>query len=266
MGQSFSPGGTVVRNETMNERALSIILPVASAVAIAVLWQLTVRLGGIRELILPAPSVVVENLLRTLPSLLNQAVVTGREALAAFALAILAGFLGAATISSSKILRETVYPAIVTLQLIPKVALAPLFVIFLGIDHEARITFAALLSFFPVLISTSVGLANTDLSALRLCRALGASTWKTFWSVRVPFALPHFFSGVRISSTMAVTGVVIAEFISAKEGLGFAILAAGARSQTATAFAAIVVLCALGLALYGIVAGLERLAIQWYRG
>jgi NitT/TauT family transport system permease protein len=250
----------------MNDRTLSIVLPLASALVIAIAWQVTVRVAGIRELILPAPSDIIENLFRTLPSLIHQAVVTGREALAAFLLAIVAGFTGAALISSSKILREILYPFIVTLQLVPKVALAPLFVIFLGIDHEARIVFAALLSFFPVLISTSVGLHNTDLSALRLCRSLGASSWRTFWSVRVPFALPHFFSGVRISSTMAVTGVVIAEFISAKEGLGFAILAAGARSQTAAAFAAIGVLCVLGLALYGAVAGLEKLAIRWYRG
>lgn len=249
-----------------SERTLAFVLPLASAVAIAAAWQLAVELGDIRELILPTPIAIAAKLFGTLPSLLQQAAVTGREALAAFVLAVAAGFTGAAAISSSKILREIVYPAIVTLQLIPKVALAPLFVIFLGIDHEARITFAALLSFFPVLISTSVGLANTDLNALRLCRSLGASPWRTFWSVRVPFALPHFFSGVRISSTMAVTGVVIAEFISAREGLGFAILAAGARSQTAAAFAAIAVLCLLGLALYGAVAGLERLAIRWYRG
>ncbi|MCF8533010.1 MAG: ABC transporter permease [Reyranella sp.] len=249
-----------------SERTLSFVLPMASAAVIAVAWQLAVELGDIPELILPTPSAIAAKLFGTIPSLLQQAAVTGREALAAFVLAVAAGFAGAAAISSSKILREIVYPAIVTLQLIPKVALAPLFVIFLGIDHEARITFAALLSFFPVLISTSVGLANTDLSALRLCRSLGASTWRTFWSVRVPFALPHFFSGMRISSTMAVTGVVIAEFISAREGLGFAILAAGARSQTAAAFAAIAMLCLLGLVLYGAVAGLERLAVRWYRG
>ncbi len=252
--------------KAMSERTLSLVLPLASAAAIATAWQLTVQLGEIPEVVLPAPDAIAEKLLRTLPSLLHQASVTGREALAAFALAVSAGFLGAATISSSKVLREIFYPAIVTLQLIPKVALAPLFVVFLGIDHEARIAFAALLSFFPVLISTAVGLTNTDLSALRLCRSLGASSWRTFWSVRVPFALPNFFSGARISSTMAVTGVVIAEFISAREGLGFAILAAGARSQTAGAFAAIALLCVLGLALYGAVAGLERLAIRWYRG
>ena len=250
----------------MNDRSRSLLLPLASALFIAVAWQLAVQLGDIREIILPAPSAIAGKLLATLPTLLQQALVTGREALAAFTLAVAAGLVGAAAISSSQILRQTVYPAIVALQLIPKVALAPLFVIFLGIDHEARIVFAALLSFFPVLISTSVGLENTDRSALRLCRSLGASPWRTFWSVRVPFALPHFFSGVRISSTMAVTGVVIAEFISAKEGLGFAILAAGARSQTAAAFAAIAVLCVLGLALYGAVTGLERLAIRWYRG
>jgi NitT/TauT family transport system permease protein len=249
-----------------HERLLSLALPVATAVVVALVWQATVTLADIREILLPTPRAIAESLLRTLPSLLHQALVTGREALAGFALAVIAGFAGAAAISSSKLLRETLYPAIVAMQLIPKVALAPLFLVFLGIGAEARITFAALLSFFPVLISTAVGLHNTDLTVVRLCRSLGGSGWQTFWSVRVPFALPAFFSGARISSTMAVTGVVIAEFISSTEGLGFVIVDQGAHSRTAAVFAAIVVLCALGLALYGIVAGIEKLSIRWYRG
>jgi NitT/TauT family transport system permease protein len=241
-------------------------MPILAAIAITAIWQAAVMLADIREILLPTPAAVAENLGRMLPSLLQQALVTGREALAAFALATIAGFVGAAVISSSKILREILYPAIVTLQLIPKVALAPLFVVFLGIDAESRITFAALLSFFPILVSTAVGLHNTDFTAVRLCRSLGASGWQTFWSVRVPFALPAFFSGARISSTMAVTGVVIAEFISSTEGLGFAILDEGSHSRTAAVFAAIAVLCALGLALYGAVKGLETLSVRWYRG
>lgn len=248
------------------ERLVAVGLPIATAVAIAVVWQMTVSLADIREIMLPAPTAIAAKLNDNLPMLLQSALVTGREALAAFALAVFAGFAGAAAISSSQLLRETLYPGIVALQLIPKVALAPLFVIVLGIDAEARVTFAALLSFFPVLISTAAGLSNTDPNALRLCRSVGASGWQSFWLVRAPFALPHFFSGMRISATMAVTGVVIAEFISAKEGLGFVIVSAGAMSKTALVFAAITVLCLLGLALYGAVAGLERLAARWYRG
>jgi NitT/TauT family transport system permease protein len=248
------------------ERLLSFGLPMATAVVVALVWQGTVTLADIREILLPTPAAIAESLVHSLPSLLHQALVTGREALAGFTLAVVAGFTGAAAISSSKILREILYPAIVALQLIPKVALAPLFVVFFGIDAEARITFAALLSFFPVLISTAVGLHNTDFTAVRLCRSLGASGWQTFWSVRVPFALPAFFSGARISSTMAVTGVVIAEFISSTDGLGFAILDEGSHSRTAAVFAAITVLCALGLTLYGAVKGIEKLSIRWYRG
>ncbi|MBS0539661.1 MAG: ABC transporter permease [Proteobacteria bacterium] len=248
------------------EQLLSIGLPVATAVVLAALWQAAVSLTDIREIMLPAPTAMVAKLNANLPTLLEAALVTGREALAAFALAVVAGFIVAAASSSSQLLRETIYPAIIALQLIPKVALAPLFVVILGIEAEARITFAALLSFFPVLISTASGLSNTDPNAMRLCRSLRASAWQSFWSVRVPFALPHFFYGMRISSTMAVTGVVIAEFISAKQGLGFAILSASAVSKTATVFAAIAVLCALGLGLYGAVAALERLAARWYRG
>jgi len=248
------------------ERLLSIALPAATAIAVTVTWQVAVTLADIREILLPTPLAIAGSLGRNLPSFLQQALITGREALAAFTLAVVAGFAGAALISSSRILREILYPAIVALQLIPKVALAPLFIVFLGIDAEARITFAALLSFFPILISTAIALHNTDFAAVRLCRSLGASGWQTFWSVRVPFALPAFFTGARISSTMAVTGVVIAEFITSREGLGFAILDEGSHSRTDAVFAAITVLCVLGLALYGAVKGLEMISVRWYRG
>ena len=202
----------------------------------------------------------------TLPQLLHHALITGSQSLGAFLVAVLAGFIAAAAISQSRFIRDMLYPNIIVLQILPKVALAPLFIVWLGIDSTARVAFAAFLSFFPVLISTAVGLQNTDVTAVRLCRSADATNWQIFWAIRVPFALPYFFTGVKIAATMSVTGVVIAEFITAKAGLGFIILSAGARSETDRIFAAILMLCFVGLGLYGAVAALEGLARRWYRG
>jgi len=143
--------------------------------------------------------------------------------------------------------------------LIPKVALAPLFVVWLGIGSESRVAFAAFVSFFPVVISAAVGFANAETSALRLCRSLTASEWQSFAMVRFPFALPAIFSGMKIAMTMAIIGVIIGEFISAQAGLGFYILYVSSRMETALIFAALLVLCVIGMALFGAVALAEQL-------
>ncbi len=134
------------------------------------------------------------------------------------------------------------HPNLVLFQLIPEVALAPLFVVWLGISSESRVAFAAFVSFFPVVISAAVGFANIEASALRLCRSLTATEWQSFVVVRFPFALRAIFSGMKIAMTMAVIGVIIGEFISAKAGLGFYILYASSRMETAVIFAALLVL------------------------
>src|SRR5712691_1278761 len=170
----------------------------------------------------------------------------------------------AVAITYSPFLRDTLYPNLVLFQLIPKVALAPLFVVWLGISSESRVAFATFVSFFPVVISAAVGFANIEASALRLCRSLTATEWQSFLIVRFPFSLPAIFSGMKIAMTMAVIGVIIGEFISAKAGLGFYILYASARMETAVVFAALFVLCAIGVALFGAVALAEGLVRRSY--
>ena len=164
----------------------------------------------------------------------------------------------AIAVTYSPLVRDTLYPNLVLFQLIPKIALAPLFVVWLGINSESRIAFSVFISFFPVVISAIVGFAGTDPSTLRLCRSLTASDWQSFVMVRFPFALPAIFSGMKIAMTMAIIGVIIGEFISAKAGLGFYILYASSRMQTAVIFAALFVLCMIGVSLYGAVALAER--------
>jgi NitT/TauT family transport system permease protein len=152
----------------------------------------------------------------------------------------------------------------VVFQLIPKIALAPLFVVWLGISSESRVAFAAFVSFFPIVISAAVGFANTEQATLRLCRSLTASEWQSFVAVRFPFALPAIFSGLKVAMTMAIIGVIIGEFISAKASLGFYILYAGGRMETGLIFAALFVLCLIGIALFGAVALAEELVRRSY--
>jgi NitT/TauT family transport system permease protein len=236
----------------------AIILPIATAAVALVIWQIVAIVFRIPQVILPTPAEIGGELWRILPILLRHAVPTTLDSLTAFAVATVLGVGLAGAVTYSPLLRDTLYPNLVLFQLIPKIALAPLFVVWLGISSESRVAFSAFVSFFPVVISATVGFAGTEASSLRLCRSLTASDWQSFLLVRFPFALPAIFSGMKIAMTMAVIGVIIGEFISAKAGLGYYILYASSRMETAAIFAALFVLCMIGAALFGAVALAER--------
>jgi NitT/TauT family transport system permease protein len=245
-------------------RLRPVILPLATAAAVLSVWQLVVVALHIPAVILPPPVEIAHELWRVFPALLHQAVPTTLDSLMAFFTATALGVGLAIAISYSSFLRDMLYPNLVLFQLVPKVALAPLFVVWLGINSPSRVAFAAFVSFFPVVISATVGFANIEASALRLCRSLAATEWQSFTMVRFPFALPAIFSGMKIAMTMAIIGVIIGEFISAKAGLGFYILYASSRMETAVIFAALLVLCVIGVALFGAVALAEQLVRRVY--
>jgi NitT/TauT family transport system permease protein len=242
-------------------QARPIILPIATAAATLLLWQFAAIRLQIPAVILPTPIEIAHELWRALPVLINQAGPTALDTLMAFAAAAVLGVGLAVMITYSPLLRDMLYPNLVFFQLVPKVALAPLFVIWLGFGSPSRVAFATFISFFPVVIAAAVGFAGTDPAALQLCRSLTASEWRCFLLVRFPFALPAIFSGFKVAMTMAVVGVIIGEFISSQAGLGHYILNAGSRLNTADVFAALSVLCALGVGLYGAVA-LAELGIR----
>jgi len=241
-----------------------VILPLATAGTALLIWQVVVTAMRIPVVILPPPVEIAAELLRNLPILLHHAIPTTLDSLMAFTLATALGVGLAVAITYSPLLRDTLYPNLVVFQLIPKVALAPLFVVWLGISSESRVAFATFISFFPVVISAAVGFSNTEASTLRLCRSLTASEWQSFVMVRLPFALPAIFSGMKIAMTMAIIGVIIGEFISAKAGLGFYILYASSRMETGLIFAALFVLCVIGVSLFGAVALAEQLMRRSY--
>jgi NitT/TauT family transport system permease protein len=241
-----------------------VILPTATAALVLAVWQGIVAAFHVPHVILPPPTEIAEALWRNLPVLLHHAVPTTLDAVTAFGVATVLGVVLAIAVAYSPLVRDTLYPNLVLFQLIPKIALAPLFVVWLGITSESRVTFAAFISFFPVVISAAVGFDSTEASTLRLCRSLTASDWQSFMMVRFPFALPAIFSGMKIAMTMAITGVIIGEFISAKAGLGYFILYASSRMETALIFAALFVLCMIGVALFGAVALAERYVRDHY--
>jgi NitT/TauT family transport system permease protein len=245
-------------------RLRPVVLPLVTAAAVLLVWQIVVTVLRIPAVILPPPVAIGHELWRVLPVLLHHAVPTTLDTLMAFFTASALGVGLAIAIAYSPFLRDMIYPNLVLFQLIPKVALAPLFVVWLGIGSESRVVFAAFVSFFPVVISAAVGFANVESSALRLCRSLTGSEWQCFTMVRFPFALPAIFSGMKIAMTMAVIGVIIGEFISAQAGLGFYILYASSRMETAVIFAALFVLCVIGVALFGAVALAEELVRRSY--
>ena len=242
----------------------SILLPIALAALALGAWQAVVVIGKIPPVILPSPVSTLSYIAERWDILLTHAIPTTFESALGFILATVLGVALAILITYSAVAREALYPNLVFFQLIPKIALAPLFIIWLGVGTQSRVAFSIFIAFFPVVIATTAGFLSVDRSMLRLCRSLTASEWQVFTHVRFPAALPYIFSGMKVAITLAIIGVIIGEFITAQAGLGYLIIFAPARADTEVSMAAIVVLCVCGLLLYGLVALGELIANRVY--
>ena len=250
----------------IRDRARTLVLPVVAAAIVIGCWEAVVRIKHIPNTLLPAPSAVAYRLMETLPFLLGQAVPTTIETIASFLISMVLGIFIAVLICKSRLIRDALYPNIVLFQLIPKIALAPLFIVWLGIGSTSRITFAVFISFFPVVVATLTGLMSVDRELLRLCKAVGADEFRIYAKVRFPAAVPHLFAGLKIAITFAMIGVIVGEFITAQAGLGYMILFAASQAEMTLIFASIVVLCVIGLILYGLIVMAEALALRRYGG
>src|SRR5580704_2822053 len=241
-------------------------LPVGFAVLSVIAWEILCRVAKISPELLPPPSSVWKVLAGNPAILMEQAVPTTIEIVVSFGVATVVGVLLAIAITFSAAVREALYPNIVMFQVIPKIALAPLFIVWLGVGSRSCIVVGVFIAFFPVVISTATGLVSAKPDVLQLCRSLTASEWQMFRLARFPYAMPYIFAGMKVGVTLAMIGVIVGEFITAQAGLGYIIMFASSAGETATVLAAIVLLCGIGLALYGIVA-LGELAVQrWYGG
>lgn len=189
---------------------------------------------------------------------LDNAAPTGLQAVAGFIAAALLGIAVAVAIAYSQWLNEAAYPYLIAFQVVPKIAFAPIFVLWFGIGFKSRFAFATFICFFPIVIALITGLRATSPELVRMSRAFGASKAQVFLHVRFPSSVPYLFSGLKIAATLSMIGVVIGEFITADRGLGYLILYAASRADTPLVLAAIAVLCAIGLAIYGAVAAAEN--------
>ena len=236
-----------------------VLLPLLLAATVALAWEFGTRAANISPLIVVPPSAVWQVIAASFGILLQQSIPTAEETLIGFALASVIGVVLGTMLVLSRRVRQALYPHILTFQLIPKVALAPLFIVWFGVGPTSRLSLAVFMAFFPVVISTMTGLVSADSNVVRMAESQTASPWQIFYSVRIPYALPHIFAGLKVGVTMAIIGVVVGEFITAQSGLGYIIMMASSAADTALVFAAIILLCALGLALYGAVALVEWL-------
>ena len=243
-----------------------ILLPLLFALTVLAAWELFCYASRVSPLLLPPPSAVWSVLSNNWEILFQQSVPTTLETIISFAAATLLGVGLAVAITFSAWVREALYPNIVMFQLIPKIALAPLFIVWLGVGGSSCIVVAIFIAFFPVVVSTATGLVSAKPEVLQLCRSLTANEWQMFRLARFPYAMPFIFAGMKVGVTMAIIGVIVGEFITAQAGLGYIIMFASSAGETATVLAAIALLCAIGLALFGLVALGEMAVRRWYGG
>jgi NitT/TauT family transport system permease protein len=236
-----------------------VLLPVLFAGAVGLIWEFGTRAANISPLVIVPLSAVWRVITTSFGILFQQSIPTVVETLIGFALASVIGIVLGTLLLLSRRAHQALYPHILTFQLIPKVALAPLFIVWFGVGPTSRLSLAVFMAFFPVVISTLTGLVSADRNIVRMAAAQTASPWQIFYSVRIPYALPHIFAGLKVAVTMAMIGVIVGEFITAQAGLGYIIMMASSAADTALVFAAIILLCTAGLVLYGAVALAEWL-------
>ena len=230
--------------------------------AILVVWQLV----GLRvpRYLLPTPLGAAQELVVRAPLLGQHALVTLREIALGFLLAVAVSVPCGLAVAFSPAVERVVMPVLVFTQLIPKIALAPLFIIWFGFGLFPKVFMTFLLSFFPIIIDAVVGFRSLDQEIVYLIRSMGLGPWPAFVKVRLPHALPNIFAGLKVAITLATVGAIIGEFVGSDKGLGYLLLVAGGDLRTELLFATLVVLTAIGLVLYYLMACLERLAIPWH--
>lgn len=234
---------------------------VAVHLAMVALWEASVRLFGIREFVLPAPSRILATLDNPALGWLNNTAVTAMEVFGGYALGLVAGILGALLFVTSRRLMLLVFPLLVTLNMVPKVAMGPLIIVWFsyGIWPNILITFS--LCFFPILLTTIRGLNETEPELLDLVNALKGSRWQLFRYIQLPGSLPYLFSGMKVATVLAVAGAIVGEFIASDKGLGYLMIQVQASLDTPAVFMAVLLITGLGVLLYGLVLLLERLFI-----
>ncbi len=226
-------------------------------------WEVSIGLFHVPAYILPRPSEIALSARADYPLLLRYTFITGTETVLGYAVAIVVALPLGLAIAFSGLLRRTVYPTLVSLEMIPKIAFAPIFISWLGFGLLPKVIIVFLVCFFPIVLNAVAGFVSLSEELTRFTRATGAGTWRAFFKVRLPAALPQVFVGFKYAAMNASVGATIAEFIGSDQGLGFYIQIATGNMRPDLAFAAIFLLALLGLSMFGLVTLAERVLIPW---
>ena len=245
------------------------LLPALLVAALVGAWQLAASSGALasvlnlEDFLVPSPAEIASSLWDNRSLLAENAWVTLREIALGFGCAVVVGVAFAVAMHLSETLRLAAYPLVIASQTIPIIVVSPILVIWLGFGIGPKLAIVALICFFPITVATLDGLRSTDPEAIKMMRTLDASRWGTFRRLEAPNALPQFFSGMRIAVAIAPIGAVFAEWSGSSSGLGHLILLDNAQLETSRMFAAVVVLSAIAIALFGLIALAERRIVTW---
>jgi len=249
----------------LRAKARNVWLPAAVLLLLIALWESAAQRAMVDPMVLPAPSDIAANFIDGFRSGIytKNLQVTLFQALSGFALACVLG-VGIGSISSfSERFSRALQPILIAVEATPKIALAPLVIVWFGYGVGSKIVLAGAIAFFPVFIGTAAGLRSADPGRLDVLRALGASRSQIFWMVALPSAVPHIFAGINVAVVLALLGTIVGEFMGAKEGLGTLILYANGNLDTARVFSILLVLAATGLLLHWIIGAIRRRLLFW---
>jgi len=264
MSSAIGPRNGLPGDPMRRERALNILLPFIAVIAFLVLWSAGVRVFEIPDYLLPAPEDVIRRIARDWYVLARNASYTVQSVLSGFAAAVLVGVPLAFAVVLSRSVERVTMPFLVMSQTIPKVAIAPILVVWLGFGILPKIAIVFLIAFFPIVVSTVVGLKSVESDMIDLVRSMGARTLKIMLRVRGPTALPQMFAGFKIAICLSVVGAIVGEFVGSDKGLGYLLLTATGTLDGTLVWSALFILIAIGIVLFAMVSKLERLAIPWH--
>jgi NitT/TauT family transport system permease protein len=234
---------------------------VLAHLALLGLWAWATTYGGVPRFILPGPVETFRALAAPQIDWPRHLLVTATQAFGGFALAVIVGVALAVAFTWSAAARRALMPLLVTLNLVPKVALAPLFIVWLGYGIVPNIAITFVISFFPIVITTARGLAEVEPELLDLVRVVRATRWQVFRKIQLPSALPYLFSGMRVAAVLAIAGTVVGEFVGSEAGLGFVMMAAQGTLDTPSMVMALILITLVGVAMYLAVVALERAVV-----
>jgi NitT/TauT family transport system permease protein len=258
------PSAEPNRDGATRERLLNLLMPIIAVVVILLLWAAVVRLFAIPDYLLPAPQDVAARIVKEWPLLMKNGAFTLLSVLVGFLASVAIGVPLAFGIVLSRSIERISMPFLVMSQTIPKVAIAPILVVWLGFGILPKIAIVFLISFFPIVVSTVVGLKSVESDMIDLVRSMGARTLKIMLRVRGPSALPQMFAGFKIAICLAVVGAIVGEFVGSDRGLGYLLLTSTGSLDGTLVWSALFILIAMGVTLFAIVSKLERLMIPWH--